>query len=195
MMFLAKSPVVAKYDLSSLKVLYCGTDAISRSFKQAVSDRLDIPFVRQAYALAEATIGATMQTDVYARRGSVGGLRPGTFGRVVDKNGRNLGPNEVGELLFGGPTIMKGYMVESKRSARSVETVDADGWLHTGDIGCYDEQGEYFLLNDLREVFVNLRGPLKTNVERRKPEDKGDPIKKIFMQWNDPVLNVNNIRG
>lgn len=167
MMFLAKNPSVANYDLSSLKVIYCGTDAISDHFVAAVQNCLAVPFVRQTYGMAEATLGLTMQTDVYKRRGSAGGLKPGTFGRVVDKHGHNLGPNEVGELLFAGPTIMKGYMETESMCARNVVTVDVDGWLHTGDIGSYDEHGEYFILNDAKEKIGFQSERPRLNSEQR----------------------------
>lgn len=149
MMFLAKSPLVSKYSLSSLKIIYCGAAPLSRELEQAVQDRLGIPFVRQGYGMTEATVGLTSQTDDYTKRGSVGGIRAGTMGRVIDEKGMNLGPNEPGELLFGGPTIMKGYIGDA---VSTNSTVDSDGWLHTGDIGYYDEQGEYFIVDRLKEL-------------------------------------------
>lgn len=149
MMFLAKSPIVTQYDLSSLKIVYCGAAPLSRELEQAVQDRLNIPFVRQGYGMTEATVGLTSQTDDYMKRGSVGGIRAGTRGRIIDENGSNLGPNMPGELLFAGPTIMKGY-IGDKVATNS--TVDSDGWLHTGDIGYYDEDGEIFIVDRLKEL-------------------------------------------
>lgn len=82
--------------------------------------------------------------------GSIGSLHPGVYCKVVNpESGRTCGPNEHGELWFRGKHIMKGYLANAKATA---ETIDADGWLHSGDIGYYDEKKHFFLVDRLKEL-------------------------------------------
>lgn len=68
---------------------------------------------------------------------------------MVDANGRTLGPMQEGELCFQGPQVMHGYKENQQATS---ETVDADGWLHTGDIGYYDREGYFFIVDRLKEL-------------------------------------------
>lgn len=71
------------------------------------------------------------------RNGSFGRLLPGNELRVIDQEtGRMLGPNQEGELIVRGPTMMEHYVKRTRD-----ESFDTDGFYHTGDIGCYDEDG------------------------------------------------------
>lgn len=63
--------------------------------------------------------------------------------------GKCLGVKQVGELHFKGPCIMKGY-IGNKQATNA--TIDADGWLHTGDIGYYDENGEWYVVDRIKEL-------------------------------------------
>lgn len=60
-----------------------------------------------------------------------------------------LGPNCKGELCFKGNIIMKGYYNDEKSTAA---TIDKDGWLHTGDIGYYDEEGYFYIVDRIKEL-------------------------------------------
>ncbi|CAG7694420.1 unnamed protein product [Allacma fusca] len=71
------------------------------------------------------------------KTGSCGTPVSSTIIKVVDtETGRVLGPNEPGELLVKGPQVMKGYLNNEEATN---ETIDSDGWLHSGDIGYYDD--------------------------------------------------------
>ena len=70
--------------------------------------------------------------------------------KVVDlETGRNVGPNQRGELCFKGPPIMKGYHGDLRATSASL---DADGFLHTGDVGYYDEDGFFFIVDRMKEL-------------------------------------------
>lgn len=70
--------------------------------------------------------------------------------KVIDPaTGKALGPNQHGELCFKGSQIMKGYI---GNDAATKETIDENGWLHTGDIGYYDEDYEFFIVDRLKEL-------------------------------------------
>ena len=65
------------------------------------------------------------------------------------KTNQPLGPNEEGEICVRGPLVMKGY-VGNDEATRN--TIDADGWLHTGDVGYYDEDGFFFITDRIKEL-------------------------------------------
>ena len=84
------------------------------------------------------------------RHGSVGTAAPNTEVKLVDPaTGVELGPNQEGEVCVRGPQIMKGYLNNTEATAR---TVDADNWLHTGDIGYADENGHFFIVDRVKEL-------------------------------------------
>ena len=70
--------------------------------------------------------------------------------KVVDLGTRrNVGPNQRGELCFKGPPIMKGYHGDSQSTSACF---DADGFLHTGDVGYYDEDGFFYIVDRVKEL-------------------------------------------
>ncbi|EDV93039.1 4-coumarate--CoA ligase 1-like [Drosophila grimshawi] len=149
MVFLAKHPIVDKYDLSSLMVLLCGAAPLSRETEDQIKERIGVPFIRQGYGLSESTLSVLVQTDEYCKPGSVGVLKVGIYAKVVDPDtGKILGANERGELCFKGDGIMKGYIGDTK----STQTAIKDGWLHTGDIGYYDDSFEFFIVDRIKEL-------------------------------------------
>ena len=85
-----------------------------------------------------------------ARVASVG--RPGPLADVaiMANDGRLLGPNELGEIVTRGDLVMNGYFEMPEESANTVR----DGWLHTGDVGCIDEQGYLFVKDRIRDVVI-----------------------------------------
>jgi 4-coumarate--CoA ligase len=148
--FLAKTPLFKKYDLSNLKLIMCGAAPLTQETEDQVKERFNNEIiVLQGYGQTEATLGVLYGNVATAKPGSVGELVRGTYGKVVDKNGKSLGPNKVGELWFKGPFIMKGYVGNSKATA---ETIDKNGWLHTGDLGYYDDDLQFFIVDRLKEL-------------------------------------------
>ncbi|KXJ68874.1 hypothetical protein RP20_CCG001314 [Aedes albopictus] len=146
MVFLARHPMVDSYDLSSLMTLFCGAAPLSKEIEDQVRERLGIAFVRQGYGMTETTYVMLMQTGFENKSGCVGKVRMGQWAKVIDPDSRAvLGPNQRGELCFKGSLIMKGYI--GKES-----DVDEDGWLHTGDIGYYDEDEDFFIVDRIKEL-------------------------------------------
>lgn len=95
-------------------------------------------------------------TNVKRRDGSCGTLTPSTEARVVDlTTGKDVdGPNRVGELYVRGAQVMKGY-IDDPVATR--ETIDPEGWLHTGDIVYYDED-EFFYVVDRAKDLIKVKG-------------------------------------
>ena len=75
---------------------------------------------------------------------------PNTECMIVDlETGEPLGPNQKGEVCVRGPQVMMGYL---NKPDATEQTIDADGWLHTGDIGYADEDGHFFIVDRAKEL-------------------------------------------
>jgi len=105
--------------------------------------------VMQAYGQTEATLGVLFCEVATAKPGSVGEIVKGTYAKVIDDNGSSLGPNKVGELCFKGPLTMRGYRNNPEATAI---TVDKNGWLHSGDLGYFDEDNQFYIVDRLKEL-------------------------------------------
>ncbi|GAA1436281.1 4-coumarate--CoA ligase family protein [Streptomyces thermospinosisporus] len=151
---LAKHPLVAQYDLSSLKYIISAAAPLDARLAVACAERLGLPPVGQAYGMTELSPG-THVVPLDAMReappGTVGKLIAGTEMRIVslDDPGKDLGPGESGEILIRGPQVMKGYL---GRPDATAAMIDEDGWLHTGDVGHVDENGWLFVVDRVKEL-------------------------------------------
>lgn len=148
--FLAKNELVDNFDLSSLRLLFCGAAPLSKEVEQAVKDRLKNPklIVKQGYGMTELTFGVLAQKKII-KPGSVGDLNFGVSGKVVDENGNAVGPHERGELCFKGSVLMLGYINDESATSG---TIDKDGWLHSGDVGYYDEDFQFYIVDRIKEL-------------------------------------------
>jgi 4-coumarate--CoA ligase len=152
MVFVAKSPLVLKYDLSSLRMLHSGAAPLSKEVEDAVRARLpNLESIRQGYGMSETTLGVLSQSaSDKLKPGSVGAVVRGISVKVVDpETGKILGPNQRGELCFKGTQIMMGYIGDGKETSLAF---DADGYLRTGDVGFYDEDQQFFIVDRLKEL-------------------------------------------
>ncbi|KAG4078404.1 hypothetical protein HA402_013115 [Bradysia odoriphaga] len=149
MVFLAKHPQVDRYDLSSLECIICGAAPISKELEQSVKDRLKTDLsIKQMYGMTELTSVVLLQKDI-KKPGSVGDANENVYAKVVDANGTALGANQVGELCFKGSLVMMGYISDT-HATRAI--IDEDGWLHTGDVGYYDEDLQFFIIDRIKEL-------------------------------------------
>ncbi|WP_075661505.1 4-coumarate--CoA ligase family protein [Streptomyces acidiscabies] len=151
---LAEHPAVERYDLSSLKYVISAAAPLAAGLAAACARRLNLPPVGQAYGMTELSPGThvvPLDAMAAAPPGTVGKLIGGTRMRIVslDDPGKDLGPGEAGELLFRGPQVMKGYLGHPDATA---EMIDADGWLHTGDIGYADDAGWLYVVDRVKEL-------------------------------------------
>lgn len=112
--------------------------------------RLSLPWVRQGYGLTEATLAVIMTNIGETKHGSSGKVVSFMQCKVRDPDsGASLGPGQVGELCFKGPMVMKGYY----RNAESTKnTFTSDGWLLSGDLGYYDDEKNFFIVDRLKEL-------------------------------------------
>ncbi len=151
---LAKHPMVSDFDLSSLKQVFSGAAPLGAELALEAAARIDCEVV-QGYGMTE------MSPVSHVTR--MGGFKPGTCGvtvantecRIVDsENGDDQGVGGVGELWVRGPQVMKGYLNNPEATA---QTIDADGWLHTGDVGFIDEDGHLTIVDRVKEL-IKFKG-------------------------------------
>uniref|UniRef100_A0A182MLJ2 Luciferin 4-monooxygenase n=1 Tax=Anopheles culicifacies TaxID=139723 RepID=A0A182MLJ2_9DIPT len=147
--FLAKSPLVESYDLSSLYAVLCGAAPLSREIEELVRYRLpNVQTIRTGYGMSETSLGVISRTN--DKVGSVGKVHKTTHVKVVDlETGCALGSNRTGEICIKGPLVMKGYLHNDRATA---EMIDSDGWLHTGDIGYYDEEQDFYIVDRIKDL-------------------------------------------
>ncbi len=153
MIFLSKHKLVDSYDLSSLRLLTCGAAPLSKETELEVRDRLKNPnlIIKQGYGLTELTgaAGGVLSSKGITIPGSVGEVNTGVSAKVIDENGNTLGPNQKGELCFKGSLMMMGY-INDESSTRA--TIDEQGWLHSGDIGYFDENLQFYVVDRIKEL-------------------------------------------
>ena len=151
---LAKHPMVDQYPLPSLQFINSGAAPLGGDVTEAVGARLGAQMV-QGFGMTELSPVSHTSTEALFRAGASGVALPNTESRLVDpETGRDVGPGETGELWVRGPQVMKGY---HDNPAATAATIDAEGWLHTGDIGHIDADGFLTITDRLKEL-IKVKG-------------------------------------
>ncbi len=148
---LTKHPVVANYKLPKLKTIFSGAAPLDESLTRACIERLGCD-IRQGYGMTETSpvTHSSPPERNKVKYGSVGVPAPNTECKIIDlETGVMLGPNQEGEVCVRGPQIMMGYLNKPEATA---STIDAEGWLHTGDIGYADEDGHFYIVDRAKEL-------------------------------------------
>jgi 4-coumarate--CoA ligase len=150
MIFFINTPLFNKYNLSSIKIFICGAAPISGETETKLKSKFKHEiYINQIYGQTETTLGVVCRSFGWSKPGSVGGVVKGTYVKVVDLDGKTLGKNEAGEILVKGNSVMKGFYNNPHATA---DTIDKDGWLHTGDVGYYDDDLQFFIVDRLKEL-------------------------------------------
>lgn len=147
-----KSELVKKYDISSIRLLGSGGAPLGKEVAESFKAKFPNVEIVQGYGLTESGGGAARMIgfDEAKRHGSVGRLAENMEAKIVDPvTGEALSPGQKGELWLRGPTIMKGYVGDDKAT---VETLDSEGWLKTGDLCYFDSDGYLFIVDRLKEL-------------------------------------------
>jgi long-chain acyl-CoA synthetase len=136
-------PLRAKLGLDAAKWFVIGAAPLARDVQEFLLG-IGLP-VTEVYGMSEASCIVCTAPPDEARVGSVGRALPGTEVRVADD----------GELLIRGPLVMRGYRGRPEATA---EAIDAEGWLHSGDIGTIDDEGYVRIVDRKKELIINAAG-------------------------------------
>jgi long-chain acyl-CoA synthetase len=151
--------VEGEFDLSSLKAICYGGAPIYVEHLRHAMEAFG-PVFAQIFGQGEAPITITgLSSAAHAeflasgdeRIGSAGSIRTDVEARAVDDEGRELPPGEAGEIVVRGDVVMQGYWNNPEATAEAIR----DGWLHTGDIGAFDERGYLFLLDRAKDMIIS----------------------------------------
>jgi acyl-CoA synthetase (AMP-forming)/AMP-acid ligase II len=148
---LAKHPAVDKYDLSSLRTIFCGAAPLGEGVAMEAAKRVGCRVV-QGYGMTEASpvTHLTPSRLPNYKVASAGWVAPNTEVMVVDPvTNKPLGVGQPGELWIRGPQIMKGYLNQPQATA---DSITPEGWYRTGDIGHVDAEGYFFVVDRLKEL-------------------------------------------
>ncbi|CAL9776383.1 unnamed protein product [Musa acuminata subsp. burmannicoides] len=152
MIALAKHGKVTKYDLSSLRFVCSGAAPISKDVMEDVAKHLPHADIVQGYGMTETCgiLSLDLPTIGEVREyGSAGILASEVEAKVVNVDTmESLPPNQLGELCFRGPNIMPEYLNNPEATKLTLR----EGWLHTGDLGYFDEKGQLFIVDRIKEL-------------------------------------------
>jgi len=149
-------PARHDYDTSSVTTVAFGGSPSADELQRMVAEAFpNVRSTSNAYGLTETSSVATVISGADAKRKphSVGPPVPTVELRIMDPRGRGLGVGETGEVCVRGPVLMKGYW---NKPEATTEAIDADGFLHTGDIGHLDDEG-YLTITDRKKDMI-IRG-------------------------------------
>jgi acyl-CoA synthetase (AMP-forming)/AMP-acid ligase II len=145
-------PDRSRRDLSSLKSVLLGgapsAPDLIRRVQQTLGVQVSVRYSSTEVAIATASLPSD-PPEVLAT--TVGKPTPGVELRIVDAQNRSLPPNRPGEVVVRSPAVMRGYWRDPEATAA---TIDAEGWVHTGDLGVLDEAGYLRLRGRLSEMFI-----------------------------------------
>jgi acyl-CoA synthetase (AMP-forming)/AMP-acid ligase II len=142
------------WDLSSLRLCVTGAAVVPVEMLRRMRTEMSYETIITGYGLTECTGTATMcraGDPIELVAATSGRAIPDTEVRVVDDEGHVLPPGEPGEVVVRGYNVMKGYLDDPKATA---EAVDADGWLHTGDVGVMDDRGYLAITDRKKDMFI-----------------------------------------
>ncbi|MDT5300502.1 MAG: long-chain acyl-CoA synthetase [Mycobacterium sp.] len=143
-------PASVKPDTSSLRFAVCGAAPASVELLDAFESRYGIPII-EGYGLSEGSCASTVNPLSGKRKaGTVGLPLPGQTIRLVDASGNPVPAGEAGEVVIKGANIMRGYLNRPEETAKTV----VDGWLHTGDVGRFDEDGYLVLVDRSKDMII-----------------------------------------
>ncbi|MFF0267590.1 long-chain fatty acid--CoA ligase [Kribbella sp. NPDC004536] len=139
------------HDVSTLRTCVSGGAALPvevlRGFEEAFGC-----IILEGYGLSESSpVASFNHPDAVRKPGSIGTPIEGVRMRVVDENRQPVQPGDIGEIQIGGHNVMKSYWNKPEETAA---TIDADGWLSTGDMARQDEDGYYFIVDRKKDLLI-----------------------------------------
>ncbi len=137
-------------NLSDLRYALCGGAPLPAEVLEKFEKKYQAELL-EGYGLSEAACACTLNPPGGKRKpGSVGPALPNQKIKVVNDAGRELGPDQIGEIWISGGNVMRGYF----QNPAETEKVLQDGWLKTGDLGYFDREGYFFIKGRKKELII-----------------------------------------
>lgn len=204
---LLNTPGFDEVDFSNLKMTLGGGMAVQRAVAEKWKKVTGVTLV-EAYGLTETSPAACINPmDLHDYNGAIGLPVPSTDACLKDDDGNVVPVGEVGELCIKGPQVMKGYW---QRPEETANVMDADGWLHTGDMAKMDESGFFYIVdrkkdmilvsgfnvypNEVEDVIAGMDGVLEV-AAIGVPDDKSGEAVKVFIVKKDPSLTADQVKA
>ncbi|XP_010928652.1 4-coumarate--CoA ligase 2 isoform X2 [Elaeis guineensis] len=151
---ITKSPLMDSYDLSSIRMLVSGAAPMGKDLEDKLRAKIPNAKFGQGYGMTE--VGVLSMNLAFAKEpfktksGACGTVVRNAEMKIVDpETGASLGRKQPGEICIRGAQIMKGYLNDPEATKN---TIDKEGWLHSGDIGYVDDDDEIFIVDRLKEL-------------------------------------------
>jgi len=151
------NPEVDRYDLSSLMVIGGGGAAMPEAVAEKLNALTGLEYM-EGYGLSETMAATHMNPPDRPKKQCLGIPAFDVDARIRDpETGRELGPGEVGEIVIHGPQLFQGYWERPDATAEALVEIDGKRFLRTGDLGRYDEEGYFFMVDRLKRM-INAAG-------------------------------------
>src|SRR5579884_1179552 len=146
-------PQLESYDTASVRFIINGGEKMPIPLIQRILRAFPKAWFSDAYGLTETVSGDTFMDHehVITKIGSVGKPVIHLAVRVVDEEGRDVPPNQLGEVVLRGPKVFKGYWRDPEATAAAIR----EGWFHTGDIGRLDEDGYLYIEDRKKDLIIS----------------------------------------
>ena len=147
-------PQRSTFDMASLRLGVTGAATVPVELIRRIRSELHFETMVTGYGLTEATGIATMcrhDDDPETIASTAGRAIPGVEVLVVNEERKEVPTGEPGEVVVRGYNLMQGYLDDP---AATAEAIDADGWLHTGDVGVMDERGYLRITDRIKDMFI-----------------------------------------
>ncbi|KHG66213.1 long-chain fatty acid--CoA ligase [Thermus sp. 2.9] len=143
-------PGIEKRNVKSIRICLSGAAPlpveVAKRFEEITGARLI-----EGYGLSEASpVTHSNPVEGVVKKGSIGMPLPSVEAKVVDAEGREVPPGEVGELIVKGPNVMKGYWNRPEETQKALK----DGWLYTGDMARMDEDGYFYIVDRKKDLII-----------------------------------------
>lgn len=146
----AEVPDLPPDTFATVRLAVSGAAKLPVEVAETISERFGLE-VREGYGLTEASPVVSQAVGTDAPRGSIGRPLPGVEVRLVDEQGDDVLVGDVGEIHVRGPNVFPGYWEDPDATAA---VLDADGWLHTGDLALVDDAGHLFIVDRLKDLVI-----------------------------------------